>query len=110
MPRTKAVLPAPRSPCRTTNVPGCSDAAIFLPSANVSVSEFVVTISGLAIGRLDTAPRCELEYGVSEVGRKVTGRHRHFPFVGFSQVAGERVEIDRNLARRFRIEQLREPC
>src|SRR5687767_9135051 len=101
MPRTKAVLPAPRSPCSRTNVPGCSDAAIFLPSAKVSFSEFVATTSGLVIGRLHTPARGQLEYGVSEMRCKVAGRHRHFPFVGFRQIAREGMEIDGNLARRF---------
>src|SRR6187200_578835 len=89
MPRTKAVLPAPRSPCSSTNVPGARVSASVLPIANVSCSELVVRISGLAIGRLHAAARGHIEHGVAEMCRQVARGHRHFAFVGFREVAGE---------------------
>ena len=57
-------------------------------------SDLVVTISGLAIGRLHAAARGQLEHGVAEMRREIAGRHRHFALVGFGEIAGERVQVD----------------
>src|SRR5438093_1619675 len=55
------------------------------------------------------SPRRQLHERVAEVTGDVGRRHGHFPFVGFRQVAGETVQIDRELARRLCVEKLCEP-
>ena len=46
---------------------------------------------------------------VAEARGDVAGDERHFPFVGFGEIAGGAVQVDGQLARRFGVEQLREP-
>ena len=57
----------------------------------------------------DLAARGELEHRVAEMAGDVGGRHRHFAFVGLGEIAGQAVQVDREAARRLRVEQLRQP-
>src|SRR4029453_12835 len=55
------------------------------------------------------APGGELHARVAEMAGAVGRGHRHFPFVGFSKIAGHAVQIHRQLAGGLRIEQLCQP-
>jgi hypothetical protein len=57
----------------------------------------------IAVAR-DAPPRGELEHGIAEVSGEIARRHRNLTFVGFRQIAGKRVKIDGDLARRFGVE------
>src|SRR6476661_1024386 len=78
-PRTKAVFPAPRSPCSSTRVAGARRRPSASPACSVSVS--------LAVLTFDAAARGQLEYGVAEPRCDVGWQQRRFPFVGLREVA-----------------------
>src|SRR4029077_15007500 len=80
MPRTNAVLPAPRSPYNSTTEPGARPCPNASPARSVSASLAVVT--------LDPAAGGELQDGVAQPRRDVGRQQRHVPFVGLGEVAG----------------------
>jgi hypothetical protein len=53
------------------------------------------------------SPRGQLEDGIADVPGEIDRCHRHLPFVRFREIAGHPVEVHRQLAGCFGVEQLR---
>src|SRR4051812_15433552 len=105
MPRTNAVLPAPRSPCRSTTSPARNRAAKRSPAADVSSSLFVTTVSGSDTGEallclsFGATPSGEFQDGVTETCGEIPGNERDVALVSLREIAGRAVQIDRQLTR-----------
>jgi hypothetical protein len=52
----------------------------------------------------------DFKNGVADVIDQIAGGHRHLAVVSVGELAGGTVEVYRQLARGFRVEELRKPC
>ena len=68
----------------------------------------MISICGLLLGSPRGGGR-NFENGVADVIDQIAGGHRHLAVVGVGELARGPMEIHRQLARGFRVEQLREP-